>query len=282
MSTDILKIVLIVSTVNRKEPLVRLLDSLVLQTYPHFTVLIGDQNHPSYLEKVLKRYENRLDINYHPIQKQSLSSARNTLLPHMQGDIFALTDDDCLYLPDTLERVVHIFQMHEIVSTLIGCPSYVQSRPFFKAENRYTVFRRAPSWLLFFRAEVARAVGDFDTNLGIGAPTPFQSGEETDYLLRAMCLGFKIYRSSDVFVWHPLLEGKNANIAKARGYAYGRMELLRKHAFPLWFKILNVLIPVCSPGFFSAHKYRSAVFFARLHGLLCRRPWSSPKKNRQL
>ena len=250
-----------------------------MQTYSNFTVLLGDQNPPSYLEEIIKRYEGRLDIRRYLIQKQSLSSARNMLLPHITSDVFALTDDDCCYLPDTLENVAHIFQVHESVSALIGRPSYALSRYFLKNENRYTVFKRAPSWLLFFRAEVAKAVGAFDTNLGIGAPSPFQSGEETDYLIRAMDKGFKVCRSSTVAVRHPILEGKNADLDKARGYAFGRMELLRKHTFPFWFKMLNVLMPLCSPGFFSARKYRMVVFGTRLKGLLGLMP---NKKNRIL
>ena len=31
-----------------------------------------------------------------------------------------------------------------------------------------------------------RAIGDFDVRLGVGAPTPFGSGEEADYLLRGV------------------------------------------------------------------------------------------------
>lgn len=263
-----LSITLIVSTINRKEPLVRLLDSLTIQNYPYVTVLLGDQNPRSYLKDIIEQYTAKLDINYHPIQPQSLSSARNMLLPYIKGDIFALTDDDCLYLPDTLEKVAHIFHKHKAVSALIGRPSYTTTSHYFKHENRYTVFKQAPSWLLFFRMEVARAVGAFDTNLGIGASSPFQSGEETDYLLRALNIGFQIYRSSDVAVWHPKLEEENADLDKARGYAFGRMELLRKHAFPLWFKIINVLMPLCAPGFLSARKYRTAIFWARLKGLL--------------
>lgn len=261
-------ICLLTTTINRREALIRLLDSLVVQTYPHFTLFLGDQNPKGYLQDILREYAPRLDIEYYSIPPQSLSCARNVLLPYVKGEIVALTDDDCHYPPDALENVAHAFLAHDDMDVLIGCPFQEKTRSsFFAQQNRYTVFKAAPSWLLFFRRSVMERVGNFDENFGIGAQTPYQSGEETDYVLRAMDKGATVCRSSEVFVHHPPLDEKKADLTKARGYALRRMELLRKHNLPVWFKILNVVMPLCSFTFFFRRRYRLAVFRARLKGL---------------
>ena len=101
---------LLVTTRNRRGPFIRLLESLVVQKYPYFTVLLGDQNPPQFLADILQHYSTKLDIDYRLITPKGLSAARNQLLPHVKGDIVALTDDDCHYSPDTLLKVANFFQ----------------------------------------------------------------------------------------------------------------------------------------------------------------------------
>ena len=126
------------------------------------------------------------------------------LLPYVTGDVVALTDDDCHYEPNCLERVTELFDTNPQMSALVGnANGRVSTCVLEQKESRISLFKNAPSWVLFFRTTVMKEVGCFDENLGIGSNGPYQSGEETDYLLRVFASGRgSILRSSDVCVFH--------------------------------------------------------------------------------
>ncbi len=67
-----------------------------------------------------------------------------------------------------------------------------------------TIISRASSNTTYYRGRVILAVGDFDENLGVGAP--YNGGEDTDYALRASYvarstsfLDAKVIGSPDMF-----------------------------------------------------------------------------------
>ncbi|EOO0082080.1 glycosyltransferase family 2 protein, partial [Escherichia coli] len=62
------------------------------------------------------------------------------------------------------------------------------------------------SFTLFFRREVINAVGRFDQNMGVGAGTNYGAGEESDFVVRALSLGFKGLYYPDYYVLHPAKE----------------------------------------------------------------------------
>ena len=86
--------------------------------------------------------------------------------------------------------------------------------------TRGNVWRTATTPGLFVRRAVHEAIGGFDEQLGVGAR--WGSGEETDYVLRAVKAGFRLYYDPGFRVLHerrvmPLRRG-----AAQRGWGYGR------------------------------------------------------------
>ena len=53
------------------------------------------------------------------------------------------------------------------------------------------------------RRHVVDRVDGFDNSLGIGAGTPWGSGEDTDYLLRCLDAGVAVYNDVNLIVRHP-------------------------------------------------------------------------------
>lgn len=267
-----LSITLLVTTRGRIQALQRLLESLRNQSFTQFIVLLGDQNTPGFLDPMLQNFTD-ISIQRVMLPEVSLSKARNLLLPFVRQGIFAITDDDCYYAPDTLQKIIFFFSTTPKCSVLIGNPN-ATLRSTLHTENIYSVWRDAPSWVLFFRFEVTHLIGTFDETLGIGSPGPFQSGEETDYLIRALQQGLTVMRESSIAVYHePVNYSSSTLIKKTLAYSLGRMYLLKKHNFPLWFKLANVLYPLVMlpldairQGKHTA-RYRWAMFTGRLQGL---------------
>ena len=56
---------------------------------------------------------------------------------------------------------------------------------------------------MFLRRELVERVGAFDEALGLGSGTRFASGEETDYLVRALRSGARLAYEPSLVITHP-------------------------------------------------------------------------------
>jgi hypothetical protein len=89
------------------------------------------------------------------------------------------------------------------------------------------------SSMLFMRRKVRDTVGFMDESMGVGANTKYQSGEETDYFLRAMQAGFKLWFEPSLKVFHPELRDLPRIRKINYPYSVGQGYLLRKYHCPL-------------------------------------------------
>lgn len=80
-------------------------------------------------------------------------------------------------------------------------------------------------------------VGRFDETLGLGSGTPWGSGEEGDYLIRAVNCGFALTYRPEITIFHDDKASTYDERGRIRAYSYsmGLGRLLRKHRYPWWF-----------------------------------------------
>jgi len=210
---------LVVATVDRVETLDRLLASLAGQTHPDFRVLLVDQNEDDRLANLIAAHgELRIErLESGP----GLSRARNVALPKLTADVVAFPDDDCVYAPDLLERVAA-----RLTPELDGVtgrePSWTTEAAVLTRDN---LWKRAISFTIFLRRDVVERVGTFDESLGL----PTASGEELDYLVRALDTGARIEYDPSLIVEHdqkPDADAYGAREGASLGY------ILRKHHYP--------------------------------------------------
>jgi glycosyltransferase involved in cell wall biosynthesis len=211
---------LVVATVDRVAELDRFLDSLERQTHTNFRVLVADQNGDSRLEDALARHRSlRIERVAAP---RGLSRARNAALPQLEADTVAFPDDDCIYPADLLERVAA-----RLASGLDGLTG---REPWWTSDaavlTRDNLWNRAISFTIFLRREVVERVGPFDERLGL----PSSSGEEIDYLIRALDAGARIEYDPSIVVEHPRKDNVPALVGARDGASIGY--ILRKHRFP--------------------------------------------------
>jgi glycosyltransferase involved in cell wall biosynthesis len=216
---------LVVATVDRVGELGRLLESLAGQTYRRFRVLLVDQNEDDRLDALLREHSS-LDLRRLHAGR-GLSRARNSALPEIRADIVAFPDDDCVFPSDLLERVAQYFASESSLDGVTGratdSASWKQDAATLTREN---LWNRAISFTIFLRRAVIERVGDFDELLGL----PSSSGEEIDYLIRALDAGARIEYDPTLVVMHsekPVdLKAVGARDGASIGY------LLRKHHYP--------------------------------------------------
>lgn len=229
---------LIVGTVNRVAELDRLLTSLEGQTYKEFEVIVVDQNHDDRLVPLLAQHGG-LAIK-HLRCERGLSRARNVGLRWVKGEIVAIPDDDCWYPEGLLERVVAWFALHPEFGVLNIVKRSAENKPVgpnWPATARHgtkaNVWRCAISSAIFMRRSVCVAVGDFNEHIGVGAATKYQSGEETDYVLRALECGFRMWYEPSLTVHHPPLDSPERLRRTTYPFALGAGYVLRLHRYPL-------------------------------------------------
>lgn len=232
---------LIVATADRREELGRLLDSLCAQTYREFRVIIIDQNPVGFLESTLAPYAKKLDMVVRRVDRVGASAARNIGISLVKdAEIVGFPDDDCWYEPTTLERLKEFLIPRDEIGAVIGRWKKCKREQV----DRRKVFYQAGTCFYFVRASWVRRIGGFDEELGPGGAARFIGAEDTDYLLRGMRSGMVIMREPSIRIHHPDMPKGRASSDKVRGYARARMELLRRHHYPLWFRLANVIYPI--------------------------------------
>lgn len=247
-----MKFSLVLATVHRVQEVERLLQSLQNQTYKDFEVILVDQNLDGRLDALVKQFSSSLCI-MHLQSLLGLSIARNYGLQNINGEIVAFPDDDCWY-PDDLLACIHSFLISHPLSDGLTCISKdadkVISSGRFRAKDclvtKANVWNTAISYTIFLRTRVIKTVGNFDIGIGVGSGTMYGAGEETDYLIRAISFNFNINFTSRLFAYHPnSLTNYNDNMCKkAYSYSCGHGYLLKKHKYPLYFKLYILMRPL--------------------------------------
>ncbi len=229
---------LIVATIDRVAELDRLLCSLEDQSYRDFEVIVVDQNSDRWLAPLLSRHT-RLLIQ-HLQSERGLSRARNAGLRIAKGDIIAIPDDDCWYPEHLLASVARWFESHSgfgLLGTALRNTENNTSGPNLPTSScqctKSNVWRCAVSPAMFMRRSVTAAVGDFNENMGVGAPSAYQSGEETDYVLRALQNGFQMWYESSLTVHHPPMYSIERLRKTTYPFALGTGLVLRIHDYPV-------------------------------------------------
>ncbi len=271
---------LVMATVDRSDELDRFLSSLDRQTHRRFRVVVVDQNEDDRVSGVLAGHD--FDV-LHIHASRGLSRARNAALPHLTADLVAFPDDDCTYPDDLLERVARRLLADIGRDGLTGravAPDGRSSRSWKTDPATLTVenlWNRAISFTIFLRRELLATIGPFDEELGLGAGTPWSSGEEIDLLIRAVRAGARIAYDPELTVQHEQAPHEPDGL-RAIGYRDGASVgyLLGKHGYPVRVRSRMLVRPVGGALVAAAHadgagaRFQLATLRGRVAGLRAR------------
>lgn len=213
------KFSLIMPTINRYREIESFFYSLENQKYKNFEVIVIDQNSNDLVENIIKRYSQKFEIKYYKSNQKGLSLNRNIGIEKSTGDIIAFPDDDCEYLPDTLEKINNFFSSTNYSIYSCGVKDFYSDKKFkFKNKNleitNKNIMNVGCSITFFIKQKNEKLY--FDEKLGVGAK--FGSGEETDYISNLIIRGAKGYYYYEDYVLH---EVNKKNITKEKYYSYG-------------------------------------------------------------
>jgi len=248
-----MKFSLVLATIGRSTEVEAFLRSLDAQTYRHIQLIVVDQNRDDRVERLMSLYAKGFEVK-HIRSAPGLSHARNVGLKYVNGDVVAFPDDDCWYAPTLLQQVRDELLRDAAIDGVTGRSvdeNFAESGGLFSKVGAmvdiYRVWSQAISYTIFLKRHVCDAVaGGFDETLGVGANTLFGSGEETDYLIRAIRSGKRLRYAPEITVFHP---NKTAQIdvqmiGKAMKYGCGMGRVLAKHGYPLHFRVKVLARPM--------------------------------------
>ena len=245
---------LIVCTIDRFDQLERLFLSLMNQRHRDFEVILVDQNPDDRLLELIGSFWPFFVIR-HIRSAKGLSRARNNGMAAAIGDYVCFPDDDCWYEPDTLETAERLFVDHPELAIVTGrtldaggVASVSPTGETPLAVTRWNYLKCGNSNSIFVRRAALPGIGGFDENLGVGSDSPFQSGEEADFLLRALTAGKRLMFFPELIVHHDQVTSEYGprQIERARKYGRGFGALMRKQRFPLTYVGYRLCRPIAS------------------------------------
>jgi glycosyltransferase involved in cell wall biosynthesis len=240
---------LILCTLERTIELDRLFQSLAVQSFKDFEVIVVDQNIDDrllpYLEKGTSAGIAIKHIRHSP---PNLSVARNIGIQVARGQWVGFPDDDCWYEPELLQVLSASFTRTEALAGAAASwaeLSEPDELPLHLTWERSRVFRdrMLASFMVFFNRDLFDQIGDFDSRLGVGQW--FGAGEETDLVMRALRAGASLTFYPSARVHHPIKLFQTISEARAvtRQRARGTGAIYAKHGLPLWVIVRGLVAP---------------------------------------
>jgi glycosyltransferase involved in cell wall biosynthesis len=226
---------LIVATIERVSELDRLLTSLDAQSYRDFEVILIDQNTDARLTPVLRRHRG-LAIRHLECER-GLSRARNAGLRVATGEVICFPDDDCWYPASLLESVSGWLERNPDFDAVFTTMRSADNQPVGpRCPSGPVLVTKSNVWSFispagFLRRAVTDSVGHFREDIGVGANSPYQSGEESDYFLRGLALGFRMWYEPAFTVHHQDFRSLERMRKTTYPYALGSGYVLRLHGY---------------------------------------------------
>jgi GT2 family glycosyltransferase len=264
-------VTVVVTTCRNTARLERCLRSILASRYEHFEVIVVE-NRPgtgATRSMLSERFADEVRVRYVEESRPGLSWARNAGLAAAEGELVAFTDDDVVVDADWVHRAARAFDRAPDVACVTGLilPSHLETdsqlileqfaafskgfeaRTFRlpEARDEHPLLPYTPGLIgsganTVVRADVARGLGGFDTDLGTG--TPAAGGEDLDLYIRLLRGGHAVAYEPSAIVWHEHPDGSlrlrrqvykygvglGATLAKQLTRGPERLDLLRSVA----------------------------------------------------
>jgi cellulose synthase/poly-beta-1,6-N-acetylglucosamine synthase-like glycosyltransferase len=241
----------ILPTFGRPDEVDAFLESMLLQKFKDFEVIVVDGSPDDILHPLIKKFSEKLALSYFHEKGMGASESRNLGCSKAKGDFMVFIDSDCVVPPDYFVKVDGFLNANPEVSAYGGPDA---------ADDSFSPFQKAVNYAMtsFFTTGGIRGkkkhVGKFQLrgfNMGVRREAFFkvrgysgmQVAEDIDLSMRLQKAGYNTALIHEAFVYHR----RKSNFYKFYRQLYfhgkGRIDLHLKHGDAL--KLVHML-----PGFF--------------------------------
>lgn len=200
---------IIIPLFNRPQEIKELLETLTLQTYQQFEVLVIEDGSDDRAEEIVNSFVDKLDVRYFVKQNEGQGFTRNFGFQRAKGDYFVIFDSDCLIPENYLEIVNDALTKNYLDA--YGGPD--DAHPSFTPIQKAISYAMTSTFTTGGTRGGEKSVGQFHPrsfNMGVsrqvwekaGGFIITRLGEDIEYSIRIHSLGFKIGLIPAAKVYH--------------------------------------------------------------------------------
>lgn len=247
---------LIVPVYNRPDEVLELLESLSLQTFTDFELVLVEDGSTKPCNKEVELYQTKININYIVKVNTGRSDTRNVGMENAKGDYFIFFDSDCIIPPQYLATVNR--SLKENYADCFGGPD--KEHPSFSVMQKAVNYAMTSFWTtggirggkvnlekfkprtfnMGFSRAVYEKVGGFKD----------MYGEDIDLSIRINRAGFSTKLYQDAFVYHKRRVNLKKFYKQVNIFGQARINLYKLypdslklvHTLPAFFVIGSIVI----------------------------------------
>lgn len=267
----------IVPVYNRPEEINDLLQSLTLQQYQNFEVIIVEDGSTNPCRDVVDAYRDKLQIEYIVKQNSGPGPSRNVGYAMAKGDYFVVFDSDCIIPPEYFYVVDQALSKNSFDSW--GGPD--------RAHKNFTPLQQAMAYTMSSILTTGgirgskKAIGTFQPrsfNMGIsrkvfGKTEGFKLNrlaEDIELSIRMRKLGFNVVLLGEAYVYHKRRTNLRQFYHQVSSFGRGRILVGREHPGEVkithWFPAI-FLIGMFSPLLFLPISLNLSLAAVILYGI---------------
>ncbi len=206
-----------------------------------FELIVVDQSDDSSARSVLESDQHRFAWSVHT-SPRGVSRGRNAGLVLARAPIVVFPDDDAWFPGNALRRVADRLLVEPRLAGVSAILRDVEGRPnllrWAREPGPVTLanyYRTSIGSTVFFRTDVARALGGFEELVGPGSGTDIGSCEDADFVIRALEHGPIAYDPTIAVHHDHMVATLEASLTdKMRAYGVGQAWFWRRHRYPPW------------------------------------------------
>ena len=216
-----LLISIITITLNRADFLEDCILSIKKQNYPFIEHIVIDGRSVDGTLDILKKYERTYNLKWISEKDSGVAEAVNKGFNMATGEIICFLDSDDIYLPQTIETVLKIFQNNPEIDVIFGDCLISDSNGKIVDYKKYTDFDPEAltyigatfgAQITFWRRELHRKLGGFNTK--------YLRASDVDFFIRMSLSGAKFYhirKFLSIYRRHPGQLTKSFNLCRKEG-----------------------------------------------------------------
>ena len=200
---------IIIPLYNRPQEIKELLETLMLQTYKQFEVLVIEDGSKDDAADIVKSFADKLDVKYFVKPNEGQGFTRNYGFERAKGDYFIIFDSDCL-IPEDYLQIVNNSLANSWLDAYGGPDA---SHPSFTPIQKAISYSMTSPFTTGGIRGNKKGIGQFHPrsfNMGIsrlvwekaGGFIITRSGEDIEYSIRVHSMGFKIGLIPEAKVYH--------------------------------------------------------------------------------
>jgi glycosyltransferase involved in cell wall biosynthesis len=240
-----LTISIITPTYNRGDFLEKCILSIKEQNYPYLEHIVVDGGSSDNSVEILKKYEGTYNLKWVSEKDNGCADAMAKGFEKATGDIFCWLDSDDFYLPETLKKVIDVFQKRLDVDVVFGdmfiCNAqgnivdYMKRTKFDKEAMVYLGMIMSPQ-ATFWRKELYQKLGGLDRQ--------YTRCSDYDFFCRIGLSGAKCYHIKQflaVYRVHGKQLTKSVELCRAEGELIFQ-KFKNQKLTPLTFKLKKIKV----------------------------------------